>query len=114
MPAAAHAKKVVQAYGGNLDSHRARDVRELAEEPRWVLTMTRAQAERLVAVRPEWAEKIYVLTEFVGEHGDISDPVGQDLAVYQRVAEELDRLLEKVHQRLTEEGAGADASDRRD
>lgn len=98
--AAAHAATAVERYGGALDNHRSRDLDDVSEEPDLVLTMTRAQKARVLERRPEWAERTWVLTEMVGETGDITDPIGQDLAAYQAVADQLHRLLTQFRDKL--------------
>ncbi len=42
-------------------------------------------------------EKIFTLKEFAGEQGDIADPYGGDIPVYESCAEELKRLIEKMN-----------------
>lgn len=41
-------------------------------------------------------EKVFALKEFVGEYGDVADPYGGDLSVYEKCAEEIKRLIEKI------------------
>ena len=98
--AAAYAVAAVERYGGRLDHHRSRDLDDVTEEPDLVLTMTAAQKERVLDRRPKWAERTWVLTEMVGESGDIADPIGQDLAAYQAVADQLHRLLTRFRDKL--------------
>ncbi|MCY0879197.1 MAG: low molecular weight protein arginine phosphatase [Firmicutes bacterium] len=98
--AAANAVAAVGRYGADLSAHRARDLAEVTTEPDWVVTMTKDQARRVVALRPEWGDRVFTLSELAGEDGDIRDPVGQDLAQYEKVADEIYRLLVKVKERL--------------
>ena len=98
--AASHAGTAVERYGGTLENHRSRDLDDVSEEPDLVLTMTAAQKERVLVRRPEWAERTWVLTEMVGETGDITDPIGQDLTAYQAVADQLHRLLTQFRDKL--------------
>jgi len=102
-PAAPHALEVVKRWGASLDAHRSRDLEEVSDEPDLIITMTRGQRERVIERRPEWASRTYLLTEMVDESGDINDPVGYDLATYQAVASELDRLLVKLRAKLFED-----------
>lgn len=99
LPAAAHAQEVVKRYRARLDAHRAQDLMDVVESYDLVLTMTHEQQRRVLALRPEWAERTFVLSEVVGEAGDISDPVGQDFAAYKAVAEEIHRLLQKLREK---------------
>lgn len=100
LAAAPHAREVVKRYRGSLESHRARDLSEVGDSFDWVLTMTRDQCQRVVEERPEWADRTFMLSEMVGESGEVSDPAGQDFAAYQAVAEEIHRLLQKLKEKL--------------
>jgi len=40
------------------------------------------------------------LGEFVGDYGEISDPFGQGIEVYEQVAKELKQKLSKILERL--------------
>lgn len=100
LPAAAHAQEAVKRYRASLKDHRARDLRDVQGTFDYVITMTRAQRERVVEIRPQWAQKTYVLSELVGQSGDIVDPAGQDLDAYTAVAEEIYRLLQKLKNQL--------------
>ncbi len=100
LPAADYAKDAVQRFHASLEGHRARDLSDVTGSYDYVITMTRAQRERVVTLRPEWAAKTYVLSELVGESGDIVDPAGQDLNAYAAVAQEIHRLLQKLKDQL--------------
>lgn len=102
-PAAPHAKTAVRAFGASLDSHRARNLDEVASDPDLILTMTRGQCQWVVERRPEWADRTFSLGEWIGEAGDIQDPVGQDLSAYQHVADQLYRLLVRLKEKLSAE-----------
>lgn len=41
-------------------------------------------------------EKVFTLKEFAGEYGDVADPYGGDIAVYEKCAEEIKRLIEQI------------------
>lgn len=99
-PAAEYAKEAVRAFHASLESHRARDLMDVDGPYDYVITMTHAQRERVAKRRPEWASKTHVLSELVGEAGDIVDPAGQDLKAYTAVAEEIYRLLQKLKDQL--------------
>jgi protein-tyrosine phosphatase len=49
-----------------------------------ILTMTRSLKNYLTDMYPEFGSKIYTLNEYVGVSGDIMDPYGGDVAVYER------------------------------
>ncbi len=101
LPAATHARQAVKQYGASLESHRSRDLRDIDSAFDLVLTMTRDQYTRLLEFRPQWADRTFLLTEMVGESGDVGDPFGQDFEAYHAVAEEIRRLLCKLEEKLT-------------
>ena len=81
-----------------------------AEELEWadlVLTMTMSHKAVLLHSFPEVEEKTFTLKEYVtpGEFGDVHDPYGGSLATYRTTFDELDRLIEQLKMKLTEDGA---------
>lgn len=99
-PAAQEAQAVVKKFGADLSGHRSRDIREINEKPAWIFTMTSAQAAAVTAVRPEWADRVRRLSDFVGESGDISDPIGLDVQAYEALADHLHNLLVRLKDKL--------------
>lgn len=102
-PPQEHAVHAVKMFGGELTGHSALSVANVKEQPDWVLTMTQDQAESVHRIRPEWSERIWPLSQFVGETGDISDPIGQGQDAYLAVARRLHQLLGRLHHKLQEE-----------
>ncbi len=100
MPAAQPAQEVAAAYGVSLADHRARRLEQVTEPVALVLAMTAAQRDRIVAERPEWADRVRLLTEAAGEAGDIPDPVGASVDVYGALAERLLALEQEIWKRL--------------
>ncbi len=100
LSAAAHAQEAVLHYGASLKEHRARDLALVDEDYDLVLTMTHSQYQGVLKARPAWSGKTYLLTEFVGESGDVVDPLGQDFAAYQATAKEIHTLLQKLKEVL--------------
>ena len=98
--AATYAREAVKPYGASLENHRSQDLLEVDGEFDLVLTMTGDQYRRVLESRPEWADHTFVLAELVGESGDVGDPFGQDLGMYEAVVEEIHRLLQKLEEKL--------------
>lgn len=99
--ATALARAVVVRRGESLEAHRSRPLSPYAVEgARLVLTMTLAQREALRRLFPDHRRKILLLAEAAGDEGEIDDPFGGDVEVYEAVAARievlLDRLLEKM------------------
>jgi protein-tyrosine phosphatase len=97
MPAASHAVEVVQARGGSLLEHASRRASpELVRHADHVIAMTADHLDALLERLPEIADRARLL-DASGE--DIDDPVGSDLATYQRTA----RLIESHLARFLDE-----------
>ncbi len=65
-----------------------------------ILTMTARQKLELAALAEADGRPVFTLKEFVGEDGDIADPVGQGEDVYRACRDEIRRCLEKSLDRL--------------
>jgi protein-tyrosine phosphatase len=98
LPASAEAVEVLSQGNIDLRRHRSRSLTaELIHQADVIYTMTRAHRQSVVNQVPAAEAKTFCLDE----SGDIADPVGLDVAAYQRTADRVRRLLE---QRLTQEG----------
>ena len=67
---------------------------DLIREADLILTMTSSHKDAIREMAPGAIEKTFSLPEFVGEAGDVHDPVGQGVDVYRETAVRLQRLLE--------------------
>lgn len=82
----------VSRWGIDLSSHVPRQTtQEMLDCADIVLTMT---------MNHKWTllddEKVFTLKELVGESGDVADPYGGDIEIYENCADELKRLIEKI------------------
>lgn len=103
-----YAVEAVKPYGGDLQNHRSKDIREVQDEFDWIFTMTRSQAAQLRQLRPEWKDKIFSLPQFLGEEEDIADPIGTNQVNYDSLAWRLHRLLTQLKTRLVEGESSAE------
>lgn len=101
-PASPGAVDALAELGIDLKRHRAsRLTAEMVRSADLVLTMTGAQKEY---VRKMVADaKVLTLAEYVGGRADVSDPVGQPLAVYRRCAAQLREMIALALRKLTRE-----------
>ena len=84
------AREVLQRKGLDIRNHRSRSVnRDLLAKFNLILTMEKNQKEALQVEFPEFANRIYLLSEMVGGNNDIPDPIGGTLADYQETADDL-------------------------
>jgi protein-tyrosine-phosphatase len=96
-PASSHSRSVAQENGMDLAHHQSQAVREeLVEWADDILCMGDTHRRALLQKYPFAARKTHLLREAGGlaEPWDISDPVGQSLAVYQECATEIEEALE--------------------
>ncbi len=92
--AAANTQEVVRQKGGDVRQHVSRPVtRELVAEFNLILTMERGQKEALQVAFPQYASRVWMLTELVGQAWDIADPIGGPLPEFETTAREIDDVL---------------------
>ncbi|HYO11180.1 MAG TPA: Sua5/YciO/YrdC/YwlC family protein [Tepidisphaeraceae bacterium] len=86
------AVEAVKPMGGDLTRHRSRPLTvELIHQADVIFTMGRSHAAAVTALVPSAAEKTMTLDP----GGDIDDPIGGDLTLYQSLAGTMQQLLEK-------------------
>ena len=90
--AAVPAVEAVKPFGGDLTKHRSRPLSvELIHQADVVYAMSRAHAAAVTALVPSAAEKTMTLDP----DGDIDDPIGGDLELYQTLAGQMVQLIDK-------------------
>lgn len=90
--AAAPAIEVVKAMGADLSQHRSRPLTvELIHQADMIFAMSASHAMAVKALVPSASAKVSTLDP----DGDIEDPIGGDLSLYQQVAAQLRSLIEK-------------------
>jgi L-threonylcarbamoyladenylate synthase len=91
MPAASHAVEVVKSRGASLDGHASRRAMpDLVRHADHIIAMTADHLDALLDRVPEVADRARLLDP---DGDDIDDPVGSDLATYQRTAREIERHI---------------------
>jgi protein arginine phosphatase len=101
-PASGHSRTTVAERRLSLDRHSSQPVREeLIEWADEILVMGEGHRRALLGKYPRARDKTRLLKEAAGlsQPWDISDPVGQSLAVYQQCAEELEQALSAYSRR---------------
>ncbi len=99
-PASEYARKVMEMEGIDLKGHKARQFREEVLDADLILTMTQSHKDYIVNRFPKAKGKVFLLGEFVGDYSEISDPFGQGIEVYEKVAKELKEKMSKILERL--------------
>lgn len=106
-PAAWQAIETLKQKGINIENHSATLLtKELVDKADIVLTMTNAHRQQVLQLTPDAEHKVFTLGDYVGVAGDIPDPVGQPLEVYQECAAHLETLINKALTKILEEHEG--------
>jgi L-threonylcarbamoyladenylate synthase len=92
------AVEAVRELGADLSQHRSRPLTvELIHQADMIFTMGRSHAMAVAALVPSASEKVDTLDP----RGDIDDPIGSDVTVYQDLAGQLRKLIETRLQEKT-------------
>ena len=101
--ASGEALATAREFGLDLSLHQSKPVSEkLLAEADLVLVMTGHHKQALLSGMPQFVDKVYTLTAFVEESGDVADPFGGGPAEYQQAAQELTRLITRLVEKMKE------------
>ncbi|HVT90368.1 MAG TPA: Sua5/YciO/YrdC/YwlC family protein [Tepidisphaeraceae bacterium] len=90
--AAAPAIEALKPQGMDLTRHRSRTLGvELIHQADWIFTMSRSHAAAVTSLVPSAAGK----TAPLNSEGDIEDPIGGDVALYQSLSRQLRELIDQ-------------------
>lgn len=94
-----NAIEVMKQYDLDLSNHRSKQIQpqDIQGDP-LILTMTRGHKTAISQVKKNL--EIYTLKEFIKMDGDILDPYGGDLEIYQACAEEIYQVVKKAFNRI--------------
>lgn len=98
--ASEHTRQVLENRGISHDHSSQRVDDHLIVWADLILTMTHGHKSIVQQYFPGVAHKLYTLKEFVGEAGEIADPFGGDLRLYQQCAAEMEQALDKLQEKL--------------
>jgi protein-tyrosine-phosphatase len=94
---------VLEEKGVECEEHVARTVdREMLSSFDIILTMEKDHKEALKIEFPELSERIYLLSEMVGERFDVRDPIGRPLSEVRKTARIIEMVLDKGFSRICE------------
>jgi protein-tyrosine-phosphatase len=92
---------VMEQMGMDISRHQSKPVSlKLLVNFDLILTMEIAHKKWLDSQYHEFAERVYLLSEMVGDIADIPDPIGGELYEYQQTAFLLQRLLSDGFERI--------------
>jgi protein-tyrosine-phosphatase len=99
--ATTEATEIMREYGLSLAGHRSKRVSaSLVYWADLILVMEFRQQAQVVSQFPAATKKTHILSEYVGDTGDVADPYGCGIEAYRECAALLQRLLNKVTERL--------------
>jgi len=100
-PAMSGAMVEMAKRGIDISRHRSKLVNKtMLDSYHLILTMDKNQKEALCLEFPEAAGRIYLLTEMTGEDWEVSDFDGLTMAPYDRVARDIENLVERGFEKI--------------
>jgi protein-tyrosine-phosphatase len=101
--AATNTIELLKDRGIDISDHKSKLVtQEMIEEFNLILVMERNQKEALKTAFPKQAEKIFLLSEMVGESFEIVDPIGGTMADFNATGLEIDNILEESFSKINQ------------
>ncbi len=95
-PATPYGVRAMAELGLDTSNHISQAVSvELLERFKLILTMESGHKEALQIEFPQFAERVFMLSEMSGEKKNIEDPIGGSYEEYQRTAKEIDSWILK-------------------
>ncbi|MDP4088310.1 MAG: low molecular weight protein arginine phosphatase [Bacillota bacterium] len=98
----------VVEYNAGLDISKRAAVQlteELIRKAQLVLAMTRGIKNHVAALFPDCKDKVFTLNEYVGVKGEISDPYGGDISVYNNTFIDLTEKIKLLLLKLKEDSS---------
>ena len=88
----------------DISNHRSKQITmEMIEESDIILTMTNGHKQAILQASPGMNSKVFTLKEFVGLDGDIADPFGGSIEIYEESLKDIKIALQRLAQKLIEE-----------
>lgn len=102
-PATENTQQVASERGMDLSGHRSQPATRATIGPfSLILVMEESHRRRLSEAAPELADRVYLLSEIVGQDSDIWDPVGSAIENYRAMADQIDGILRTGFDRMRE------------
>ena len=100
LPATDEAIQVMHERGLDISSHRSKHIdSDLIEWADVILVMAHMHKHYILEHFPDAKHKVHLLTEFVGDEGDVPDPIGCPVETYRQCADQLVSLIDKMLKR---------------
>jgi len=106
-PAATYSLRVMEDAGINISDHRSSQItKEMIWEFNLVLVMEKGHKEALKFEFPEYASKIYLLSEMIGSYSNIEDPMGSSIVDFIDTAREIEQIINQGFERINQLAEG--------
>lgn len=112
-PVAENTRLLMNEVGVDLSDYVSRPITpELMADSNLILTMENGQKEALKAAFPQYASKIYLLSEMIGENNEVLDPIGRPMVDFKETAREIHRILTKGFDKIKKHASDHEAEGR--
>ena len=102
-PPAAESAALMAVRGIDIsDCRSSATTAQLLEASSLVLCMEQTHVDIVCRLHPPSCERVYRLAEMAGEVGDVADPYGGPAALFERMIQEVDQLLDRGLDRIIE------------
>lgn len=98
--------EAMMEYDIDMRQHRATNIMSSkVKEMNLILCATTNHKRRIISIFPELSERTYTMKEYVGMDNNgtdmnVSDPWGYDLFTYRKCATEIDKLTDKIIEKI--------------
>jgi protein-tyrosine-phosphatase len=100
-PVAENTRRLMSEVGVDLSEYVSHPITpELVADYNLILTMENGQKEALKAAFPQYAAKIFLLSEMIGEKNEVIDPIGRPMVDFKETAREIHRILTNGFDRI--------------
>jgi protein-tyrosine-phosphatase len=100
-PAASNTQEVLAQRNIDISGHRSRSLSgKLLREFNLILTMEEGHKEAIGVEFPEVSNRVYLLSEMIGEIFNIEDPIGGPVEHFELTAQELERIFDRGFQQI--------------
>jgi protein-tyrosine-phosphatase len=99
--ASQHSITVMAEEGFELQGHQARTInQEMLAQADLVLCMESGHVEAIKAEFPRYKEKVFLLSEMIGQRYSLTDPYGGPIEEYKRMAKEITNMIDEGLERI--------------
>lgn len=96
-------EEILKENGISYENHVSTPVSQvLMDSTDVVLVMEQQHRDYMTEKFPSFSDKVFLLTEFAGEAGDIFDPLGRPKSAYEMTFKKIKNLVEKIIPKLKE------------